>query len=92
MEKVLTVDTLEAVNRSPSFNRYGYKILARWAMNSPEKLKALETSSQFQLLVRVLEQQLLEQDILTAPEALEQLRTGLVEHEILALHEVNTEL
>jgi hypothetical protein len=88
----LSTASIAEISRCPSFNRFGWKILDRWALNSPEKLKALEAGSLFRLMTRALDQQFLERKILDTPEASEQMRTGLAEHEILALHEVNTEL
>lgn len=92
-QKVLTQETILAVNRTPNINRFGFKILDRWALNSPEKLKELESVNGLtSLLMRLGRQQTKEYVILTSPEAEEQLRTGLTEHEILAMHQVDTEL
>ena len=88
--QVLKPATLQAVRRSPSFHLRGWKILDRWAFNSPEKLRALEAQGEVILLGRLLEQQQLEHQAMTA--AAEQQREGLAEHEILAMHEINTEL
>ena len=90
--KVLTLDTLQEANRNLSFNRYGMAILDRWAMNQPEELKILENKNLIQLLTRLHKQQLKEQAILESPESQEQLRNGLMPHEILALHELPTSL
>ncbi len=93
-QKVLTLETILEVNRSPSINRFGMKILDRWALNSPEKLKALETQPNglTLLLMRLIGQQTKEYKILMSAEAEEQLRTGLTEHEILSMHQVDSEL
>lgn len=88
--RVLKPETIHSVKRSPSYNYWGWKILDRWAFNSPEKLKALETEGEVILLGRLLDQQDLEHEIIL--DSQEQLRQGMVEHEILAMHEINTEL
>jgi len=89
---VLKPTTMQAVRRSPSFHLQGWKILDRWAFNSPEKLRAMEAQGEVILLGRLLEQQIAEQEILTSDAGLSQRRNGLVEHEILAANEINTEL
>ena len=90
--RVLTLETLQEVNRNLSFNRFGMSILDRWATNQPDELKRLETQSQPLLIFRLYEQQTKEQAILESPESQEQLRNGLMPHEILALHELPTSL
>lgn len=88
--RVLMPATLEAVRRSPSFHLQGWKILDRWAVNSPQKLKALEKQGEVILLGRLLQQQEIEHQVLTA--ASSQQWSGMAEHEILAAHEIATEL
>ncbi|WP_247655471.1 hypothetical protein [Stutzerimonas frequens] len=88
--KVLQNETLQAVRSSPSFNLQGWKILDRWAFNSPQELRALEDQGEVILLGRLLEQQQLEQQVLSR--SLDQLQQGQMEHEILAQNEINTEL
>ncbi len=87
--KVLQTDTIKEVSREP-FTLQGWKILDRWAFNTPDKLRALEKQGKIQLLNRVLEQQRLEVHILTS--SIEQRNGGMAEHEILAANEVPTEL
>lgn len=87
--RVLKLETLMEVRKAP-YNLQGWKILDRWAMNSPERLKALETTGEMVLLSRLLEQQNLEQTILL--ESLALADEGMMEHEILALREIATEL
>ena len=89
--RILKPDTIQSVKRSPSYHAHGWKILDRWAFNSPEKLLALETKGEMLLLIRLLEQQDLEFEILT--NTIDQRREqGLTEYDILAMHEINTEL
>lgn len=91
--RVLDMATMMEVRGQQNINRFGWAILDRWATNSPEKLQALvKEDGIVWLLMRILAQQDLEMEILTSDQGLEQQRTGLVPHEILAMHEVNTEL
>jgi len=88
-QKVLSQETLRAVNRSP-YTLRGWKILDRWAYNSPKKLRQLEAQGEIMLLSRLLEQQYLETEVLNLAE--EDVTQGLAEHEILEMHQVQTEL
>lgn len=90
-QRVLSEQTLRLV-MTPSFNVTGWKILDRWAMNSPAALKALEQAGEVPFLSRLLDQQRIEHEILTLPESLEAKQLGLMEHEILAQHQIETEL
>lgn len=90
-KRVLQPSTLEAVCRKPYTVR-GWKILDRWAMNDPAKLRALEQEAEFLLLSRLLEQQTTETEVLAEQTALERLSQGETEAEILASALVNTEL
>lgn len=87
--RVLKPETLAEVRKAP-YNLQGWKILDRWAMNSPERLKALEADGAMVLLSRLLEQQNLEHTILMESLALRE--EGMMEHEILAQREIMTEL
>lgn len=88
--KILKTETLQAVRSSPSFNLKGWKILDRWAFNTPERLVALEVEGEVILLGRLLEQQTLEQNVLN--QTVELLQTGSTAHEILAQSEISLEL
>jgi hypothetical protein len=89
---VLAGDTIESVLRSPSFHARGWKILDRWAFNSPMQLRQLEAEGEVVLLGRLLEQQQIEHLTLLAPESLAQYRRGVAEQEILALYEISLAL
>lgn len=89
---VLTPATLASVRRSPSFHRRGWQILDRWAFESPAQLRALEAEGEVILLGRLLEQQMIEHQVLRSVAALELLRRGVAEHEILGSHEIRTAL
>jgi hypothetical protein len=81
---------MEAIRQSPSYSLVGWRILDRWAMNTPEKLLDLESLGEVILLGKLLTQQQLEQEALsrsTGPEF-----HGLMPHEILAMNEIMTEL
>ena len=87
--KVLKPETINDV-RSGGYTSLGYSILDRWALNSPERLKAMELQGELQLLSRLLEQQALE---LTAINSLPaDSKQGLTEHEILQMLEIKTDL
>jgi hypothetical protein len=53
--KTLKAETLKAVRSSPSYNLKGWKILDRWAFNTPDRLVALEAEGEVILLGRLLE-------------------------------------
>ncbi|MGY8527594.1 hypothetical protein [Paracidovorax citrulli] len=88
-KRVLKPDTISSV-RSKPFHLRGWKILDRWALNTPAKLVALEREGEVVLLGRLLEQQNLEHEILL--NAMEEVNQGMSEQEVLTLHEVETEL
>lgn len=86
--RVLQASTLAAFRQEP-YTVCGWKIIDRWALNSPAKLRSLERAGLVELLNRVLDQQRLETRALldSLPDA-----EGLAEHEVLALHQIRTEL
>jgi len=84
-QKILSQDILKIVIRSP-YTRQGWKILDRWAYNSPEKLRQLAAQGEIVLLSRLLDQQNLEQQIL------DQAGEGIADHEALEMNHVQTEL
>jgi predicted XRE-type DNA-binding protein len=85
---LLSAETISQVRKEP-FSVQGWKILDRWALNSPSKLKALENRSQVLLLNRLLEQQRMEQTALN--EALG-VSEGLSDMDILQQAKIPTEL
>lgn len=89
---VLAATTIDSVRQSTSYHACGWKILDRWAFNSPEQLRALEAQGELLLLGRLLEQQIVEHKALISPLGLTQRRQGLAEYEILALSGISTEL
>ncbi|WP_321863482.1 hypothetical protein [Pseudomonas paraveronii] len=89
---VLAATTIESVRRSSSYHAYGWQILDRWAFDSPEQLRTLEAQGELLLLGRLLEQQVVEHEALISPVGLAQRGDGLVEHEVLALWGISTEL
>lgn len=89
---VLARTTIESVLRSPSYHARGWQILDRWAFNCPERLRRLEADGEILLLGRLLEQQGIEHQVVSSTGGLELRRSGLAEHEVLALYEINTEL
>lgn len=91
VSRVLAPSTIMRVNKCPTVNYWGFEILNRWAINQPEALKELERNTAY-LMIRLLEQQTLEKEILDRPESLNQLAQGLTRHEILTIHEVDMNL
>ena len=89
---VLASTTIESIRRSPSYHVRGWQILDRWAFSCPEQLRKLEADGEVILLGRLLEQQEIEHQVLNSTAGLEQRSHGLAEHEVLALHEIRTEL
>ncbi len=88
-KRVLTSETISSVRLTP-YHLRSWKILDRWALNSPAKLKALENEGQVVLLGRLLDQQTLEQSALL--DATEMLNSGTTEHEVLVMNSIETEL
>jgi hypothetical protein len=89
---VLASATIESVRRSSSYHARGWQILDRWAFNSPMRLRRLEADGEILLLGRLLEQQCIEHQAMSSTTGLALHSSGLAEHEILALNEINTEL
>jgi len=89
---VLARSSIQSVLRSPSYHTRGWQILDRWALSCPEQLRRLEADGEIILLGRLLEQQEIEHQVLSSTAGLEQRSRGLAEHEVLALHEISTEL
>lgn len=87
--RILDLSTLQAAAVSP-FTPRAWKILDRWAMNSPVQLKALEQQGEVILLGRLLDQQNLETRTLETHH--DNQGEQLADFEILAMHQVETEL
>lgn len=84
--RVLKPETLAAVRGLADFSLQGWRILDRWALNSPGELHRLETEGEVVLLGRLLEQQRIEQL------AIDRQPVGVPELEALAIAKVQTEL
>ncbi|RMQ38417.1 hypothetical protein ALQ05_101610, partial [Pseudomonas amygdali pv. mori] len=84
--------TISTVRGLSAFHLCAWRILDRWALESPAQLRSLESEGEVALLGRLFEQQQLEQSMLTSESALEQRRSGMAEHEILVLNEIPTQL
>lgn len=87
--RVLSPQSLNLVARAP-FSRRGWAIADRWAMNSPQELRALEGKGAELLTARLLVQQEREEKALL--DNAEMLDSGTAEHEVLVLAQVETEL
>lgn len=88
--RLLKPQTIQAVRASPSFHLRGWKILDRWALNTPDKLLELEKQGEIVLLGRLLEQQRMEHAILSSASSAG--LAALSEHEILAQHQIKLDL
>lgn len=84
--RVLKPDSLAAVRGLGDFSLRGWGILDRWALNSPEALRCLESEGEVVLLGRLLEQQRIEQ------RAIDRQPVGMPELEALAIAKVQLEL
>jgi hypothetical protein len=88
--RVLQPETISSIRECQEIHLRGWKILDRWAFNSPQKLRELEKSGEILLLGRLLEQQKLEHAVLL--EATEAMNAGTSEQELLEMNHVRTEL
>lgn len=89
-KRVLDNEAISSVRDCAQLHLRGWKILDRWAFNSPEKLTALVKSGEVLFLGRLLEQQELEHNVLL--DATEILNTGTPEQEVLEMNHIQTEL
>lgn len=89
-KRVLQPETISSIRECREIHLRGWKILDRWAFNSPQKLRELEKAGEVTLLGRLLEQQSVEHAVLL--ESTEALNTGTSEQELLEMNHVQTEL
>ena len=87
--KVLAPATVAAIRRHP-YHLVAWHIADRWAFNQPERLRALEAGGEIIVLIRLLEQQQLEDEALL--DSLEEQRTGVSPTEILQQRGINLDL
>ncbi len=85
--QLLSPELMAEVNK-PAFTVRGWKILERWAANSPAKLQALAGQGTIVFVNRLLDQQTLETNTIKCADRTD----GLAEMEILQMHEIHTEL
>jgi hypothetical protein len=88
---VLKPETIREV-RSDGYTNSAYLILDRWAMNSPDMLKALESRGPLFLPIRLEQQESLESRTLNSDTAWEMSRRGMSDWEILEQLGIDTEL
>ena len=89
--RILSPDTIRQL-KLDGFPNSAYLILDRWALNSPELLKASEAKSSFNLLTRLEQQMTLEERTLNSDTAWEMSQRGMSDWEILSELGVDTEL
>lgn len=81
-QAVLKPETIQAI-KAAQFSNQAYLILDRWAMNTPETLKALEKKGELSLIVRLDQQHTLEHRTLISDSARIASQTGMSDWEIL---------
>lgn len=84
--RVIQPETIAAIRRLSDYSLRGWRILDRWAINSPDMLRTLEAEGEVVLLGRLLEQQRIEQ------RAIDRQPVGMPELEALAMAKVQLEL
>jgi hypothetical protein len=89
--RILKPETIREVRTTEELTNAAYLILDRWALNSPELLRAWDKEP-FYLLQRLGQQMFLERHTLNSDEAWEMSRRGMSDWEILELLGVDTEL
>ncbi|MFL9896300.1 hypothetical protein [Paraburkholderia sp. RL17-381-BIF-C] len=87
--KVLAPATLAAIRRHP-YHLVAWRIADRWAFNQPERLQALEAEGEIMVLIRLLEQQQLEDEALL--DSVDEQRAGVSSTEILQQRDINPDL
>jgi hypothetical protein len=88
---VLKPETIREV-RIRGFTNSAYLILDRWAMNSPDELKALEAKGQIAFDLKLYGQQQEEAHALNSDTAWEMSQRGMSDWEILEILRIDTEL
>ena len=87
--ELLPAELMREINKQP-FTVRGWRILERWAFNSPTQLEALAKQGTIIFINRLLDQQQIEHAALVS--ALNAGQTHLAQHEALELAGVSTEL
>ncbi len=91
--RILKPETIREVRAAEWTNpNLAFSILDRWALNSPDMLKALEAKGAFVLIMRLDQQQSLEARTLNSDTAWEMSRRGMSDWEILSELGMDTEL
>lgn len=85
--QLLSPELMVEVNKPP-FTVRGWKILERWAANSPTQLQSLAGQGTIVFINRLLDQQAQETKAIQSADS----TAGLAEMEILQMHEIHTEL
>jgi len=84
--RVLRPETIATVRSLADYSLRGWRILDRWALNSPDELRRLESEGEVVLLGQLLKQQRIEQ------RAVDRQPVDMPEMEALAIAKVQTEL
>ncbi len=90
--KVLSQETITEVYNLEGRTPMVFSILDRWALNSPDKLKALEAEGTIALLIRLTAQWTLEENTMDSEEFYDLEMQGMTKWEAFKIMGVNTEL
>ena len=90
--KILKPETINEVRRTEGITNSAYLILDRWALNTPELLKALEAKGDHFVMGKLDQQMTLEARTLNSDTAWEMSQRGMSDWEILSELGVDTEL
>ena len=90
--KILKPETINEVRATEGITNSAYLILDRWALNSPDMLKALEAKGDLFFLIRLDQQTSLEARTLNSDTAWEMSQRGMSDWEILSELGIDTEL
>ena len=89
--RVLKPETIQEVKRG-GYTSSAYSILDRWALNSPDELKALEAQGEIAFDLKLYGQQQTEAQALNSESARQAKLRGMSDWEILELAGVDTAL
>ena len=90
--KILKPLTISEVRNIQGADQLLCSILDRWALNSPERLKALEKEGTISLLVRLVTQWEMEKEAMDSEEFYDMEMDGMSQWEIFKQMDINTEL
>jgi len=90
--RLLEKGTLDEILGNPGYTLRAHLILDRWALNSPDQLKALEQRGISALMLKIADQQFTETQVLTSESAYRARSLDMSDWDILNENGVVTEL